>query len=264
MFGPPVLFVHGSWHGAWCWERWADAVAKEGHPAYVINLPGHERQGSRARIWPSLNNYVRVVEAALNQIGSDCVVVGHSLGGLVGQKVNERRALALLILVGSVPLNGVLSATAKFAVCHPLAILKVAATANTWPIMDDPYKAADVLYAPSVPMDDVVENHARLCNESFRVFLDMFVRFPRPRRARGPVRVMAGELDELFPLKGQIKLANAYGVEPFIVRGTGHSIMLEPSWREALDVIMDWIRELMPGVTSIEGVGAGDRQSGDW
>ena len=31
---PPLLFVHGLGHGAWCWEHWLDAAAAAGYPAY--------------------------------------------------------------------------------------------------------------------------------------------------------------------------------------------------------------------------------------
>jgi hypothetical protein len=32
----PLLFVHGSWHGAWCWdEHFLDYLRRQGHlPAY--------------------------------------------------------------------------------------------------------------------------------------------------------------------------------------------------------------------------------------
>jgi pimeloyl-ACP methyl ester carboxylesterase len=30
---PPLLFVHGLGHGAWCWEHWQAAAAEAGYPA---------------------------------------------------------------------------------------------------------------------------------------------------------------------------------------------------------------------------------------
>ena len=39
---PPLLFVHGLGHGAWCWEKWLDAAAAAG-------LVGHGRLAARAR-----------------------------------------------------------------------------------------------------------------------------------------------------------------------------------------------------------------------
>src|SRR6185436_4679232 len=31
--------VHGSWHGAWCWERLEPELAARGHRAIAIDLP---------------------------------------------------------------------------------------------------------------------------------------------------------------------------------------------------------------------------------
>jgi pimeloyl-ACP methyl ester carboxylesterase len=38
---PPLLFVHGLGHGAWCWEHWLDTAAAAGYPAAAVSLRGH-------------------------------------------------------------------------------------------------------------------------------------------------------------------------------------------------------------------------------
>ncbi|WP_234478656.1 alpha/beta fold hydrolase [Streptomyces sp. MBT65] len=42
----PLLFVHGYWHGSWCWSDVIAHVAAGGHPALAVDLAGH---GLRAR-----------------------------------------------------------------------------------------------------------------------------------------------------------------------------------------------------------------------
>jgi pimeloyl-ACP methyl ester carboxylesterase len=42
----PLLFVHGYWHGSWCWSDVIAHVAAAGHPALAVDLAGH---GLRAR-----------------------------------------------------------------------------------------------------------------------------------------------------------------------------------------------------------------------
>jgi pimeloyl-ACP methyl ester carboxylesterase len=38
----PVLFVHGAWHGAWCWDEYfLDFFADKGHRALAVSLRGH-------------------------------------------------------------------------------------------------------------------------------------------------------------------------------------------------------------------------------
>jgi pimeloyl-ACP methyl ester carboxylesterase len=39
---PPVLFVHGAWHGAWCWdEHFLDFFAEKGYRSLAVSLRGH-------------------------------------------------------------------------------------------------------------------------------------------------------------------------------------------------------------------------------
>ena len=35
------LFIHGSWHGAWCWTEVAQHLNKAGYQTFAIDLPGH-------------------------------------------------------------------------------------------------------------------------------------------------------------------------------------------------------------------------------
>lgn len=36
-----VLLVHGAWHGAWCWDRVGDHLARRGVTAFAVDLSGH-------------------------------------------------------------------------------------------------------------------------------------------------------------------------------------------------------------------------------
>jgi pimeloyl-ACP methyl ester carboxylesterase len=38
---PPLLFVHGLGHGAWCWHNWLEAAAAAGHQAHALSFRGH-------------------------------------------------------------------------------------------------------------------------------------------------------------------------------------------------------------------------------
>jgi pimeloyl-ACP methyl ester carboxylesterase len=38
----PLLFVHGAWHGAWCWDEYfLDFFAGRGYRALAVSLRGH-------------------------------------------------------------------------------------------------------------------------------------------------------------------------------------------------------------------------------
>jgi pimeloyl-ACP methyl ester carboxylesterase len=34
------VFVHGAWHGSWCWAKIVFRLQRAGHNAIVVDLPG--------------------------------------------------------------------------------------------------------------------------------------------------------------------------------------------------------------------------------
>jgi pimeloyl-ACP methyl ester carboxylesterase len=75
-----ILLVHGSCHGAWCWDRVVPELAARGIAARAIDLPGHGAD----RTPPSqvtLDAYARAVAEAAREMGGKVALLGHSAGG---------------------------------------------------------------------------------------------------------------------------------------------------------------------------------------
>jgi len=108
---PPVVLVHGSWHGSWCWSLVTEHLAGLGVPAVAVDLDGHGLKGpSPAARWrrpfdpaayatePSPVAGVTVSSVAASLIGQlrrigngrPCVLVAHSMGGAVATAVAEQ------------------------------------------------------------------------------------------------------------------------------------------------------------------------------
>ncbi|MFQ5912554.1 MAG: alpha/beta fold hydrolase [Nitrospinota bacterium] len=84
------LLVHGSCHGAFCWEEVISHIEKRGKKAYTLDLPGHgaripERPKVRYEDYPSA-----VVGFIEKGDLKNVVLVGHSMAGIVIPKVAER------------------------------------------------------------------------------------------------------------------------------------------------------------------------------
>ena len=129
--GTPILFLHGSWHGSWCWAEVLARVTGAGARALAVDMAGH---GLRARRPAALTR--RPFDAALlatepspvadvdldqaselliSQIdqlgtGDPVIVVAHSAGGSVltraAQLVPARVAHAIY-LTAFMPASGV-------------------------------------------------------------------------------------------------------------------------------------------------------------
>jgi pimeloyl-ACP methyl ester carboxylesterase len=80
---PPFLLIHGSQHGAWCWEETARRLRALGHEVRAIDLPGHgadatPRENSRLACYQRA-----IVDYAEEKNLRDAVLVGHSIGGVI-------------------------------------------------------------------------------------------------------------------------------------------------------------------------------------
>ena len=98
----PLLFVHGAWHGAWCWdEHFLDFFADQGYACYTPSLSGHGASPGRERLrWTGIQEYVRDVAEAATRLPTQPVLIGHSMGGFVIQKYLEHHTAA-----GAIPSN---------------------------------------------------------------------------------------------------------------------------------------------------------------
>jgi len=82
------LFLHGSWHGAWCWHKILPRIEVQGHRAVAIDLPGRGRNHA-IPAFVSLDRMVDAAQAALAPQGKTVVVV-HSRNGIVASSLAER------------------------------------------------------------------------------------------------------------------------------------------------------------------------------
>ncbi|MFK4048102.1 alpha/beta hydrolase [Roseomonas mucosa] len=85
---PPVLLVHGGYHGASCWDEWRTVLAGLGLPSAALDLRGHGAMaGEGLSPTTGVGDYVVDVREAVSAIGEMIsqppVLVGHSLGALV-------------------------------------------------------------------------------------------------------------------------------------------------------------------------------------
>ncbi len=100
----PLLFVHGNFCGSWCFHNLLRYFASRGVSSYAVNLRGHWlSQGHFELGKATVEDYVEDVEACIKKIDQEVILIGHSMGGIVCQKVAERNAIEKLILLDSAP-----------------------------------------------------------------------------------------------------------------------------------------------------------------
>ena len=247
---PPVLLVHGAWHGAWCWrETFLPFLAEQGYHVYALDLRGHGKSPARkAMRWNRIGDYVDDALTVANSLESPPVVIGHSMGGLVCQHLLRRTdRLAAVGLLATVPSYGVWRATANIALRRPIDFARVNLQLSLYPLVSDPQQAGHMFLDAGTGVEETQAFAAKLSDESWLGFLDMLL-FDLPRKggANVPILVVGGEKDTLFSPDSQHHTARFHDCDCRIVADAPHDLMLSKHWQVAAGHFCNWL-DTVPG-----------------
>jgi pimeloyl-ACP methyl ester carboxylesterase len=241
----PLLFVHGKWHGAWCWQEYfLPYFAKHGFDCAALSLRGHGNSEGHERIgWNTIADYVADVEQAAKQFKTPPVIFGHSMGGFITQKYLETNHAPAGVLLASLPHYGILPSTLVEFRKHPLIVLKSIFTWSLYPAVATPALTHEHLFGVDMADEKVIGYFKRLQEESFRAYLDEFLlNLVQPKRVKSPMLVLGATNDAVIPIKAVNDTARAYGTKAEFFP-MAHDMMLESKWQQVADKILNWLKE---------------------
>jgi hypothetical protein len=265
-----LLLIHGLGGGTWSWETLQRECARFGVRCRAVDLP---RTGGNG-----FETYVRYAAAALHDFQAEhgpCVVVGHSLGGLVVQKLAETEPAAGFVFLASAPPWSLLRAAYwplwQRLLRHPWRQIVRPMLGRTL-LLDRGLQ--DELLNQRLTPERRAALHALDRPDSGRASMQMVLGLVRvdPKRIQAPCLVVAGSDDRLIPLSEQRRLADYYQC-PLLVFEAGHMLMLEPGAAAVTARgICDWLEQIQvvvvnPSVVNEAGRaderGDGDQSPGD-
>lgn len=248
----PLLFIHGAWHGAWCWqEAFLPHFAAHGYDCYAVSLRGHGGSPGRERLrWTGIRQHTRDVAAIIAELPAVPIIIAHSMGAFVAQKVLETHSLPGAVLLAPIPHTGSFRFALRVLRKDPAAFLSALLTLRLYPIVSTTERVSHWFLHDDLPEAQRAALHARLQDEAFQIFLDtLLLQLPHPARVRAraregktPILVIAAGNDRIFSVTELAATARVYGADFAFLPNAAHNLMIEPDWPRAAELILDWLR----------------------
>jgi pimeloyl-ACP methyl ester carboxylesterase len=236
----PILFIHGMWEGAWLWENYLDVFTGQGYRCHALYLRGHDP----ARPDPkpgklTIQRYIADVRAAAAELGNP-ILIGHSMGGLIVQKLAELTEPPAAVAIAPAAPRGIFAlntwALLRISVRHSPEIF------GAQPLMLSQAEMNTLLLNRLAPAEQT-RIYAKLVPESGRQTFDIAVAgLPVvAERVHCPLLVLGATDDQITPAKMVRKIARKYSASYREYRGHAHMLMIEQGWQEIARDVTEWL-----------------------
>jgi pimeloyl-ACP methyl ester carboxylesterase len=247
---PAIVFVHGAWHGAWCWtETLMPYFAQHGYDTFAISLRGHGKSQLKGSLkFIRIKHYVDDVMGFVAQINRPMVLVGHSMGGFVVQHCMAKQNPNIIkgILIAPVPPTGTPKKSRDIGIPKPSFgdMLKMIFTLQTFPLIGTIDKARAYFFTKNFPEDKMEEVFEQLQDESFLAVLDISGRdLPDVSKVKVPVMVLGGTEDAFFSPSDLQATAKAYQTDLQIFEGMPNNLFIEEGWEKVAESMKNWLEK---------------------
>jgi len=260
---PPLLFIHGSYHGAWCWkENFLPYFADRGYNAYALSLRGQGKSDIviDQLVAGTLDSHAKDIADLVDMFPKPPVVIGHSFGGLILQKYilnmgndfpsqSTYPKLAGAVFLSCVPPSGNKNMVGRFFMKDVILSLKVTWGFIAKTFVKDPEACRELFFSKDLPEADLKKYQAELATCSPVRLMDLQdvnkqVPLPAPPANKPPVYVLGGADDVVVDIPAIEETAKYYGVQPVVVPGVAHDCMLDTRWKVVADKVEDWLATL--------------------
>lgn len=223
--------------------------AEAGFPSLAVSLRGHGDSEGRFNS-ASLEDYVGDVRSAMEHVEGNCILIGHSLGGLVVQHclaAGLEAGIEAAVLLSSVPPSGLASSALHLSLFSPDVCLQLGILQSVGPSAVKGEVIRRALFSEATPPEAVAHLMPRFQQESHAICVELLnpirPRLPKPSN-RPPTLVLGGDRDVLVPSFALYETAAFFGADLEIMAGAPHGLMLDALWwRPAADRTLAWLAD---------------------
>ncbi len=260
-----VVFIHGLWISHTAWQPWIEHFAAQGHHAIAPAWPGEldTAEDSRRRAADQagfgIDELTDYFAEVLEQFDAPPVVIGHSFGGLIAQKLLGQNKAAAAIAIDPAPIKGVKPL--------PLAQLR-----SAFPVLGNPLNRgrakaltqAQWRYgfgnALSLEESNALWERWSIPSPGKPLFEAAVANFSPNSPAkvdtanstRGPLLITGGTADHTVPFVSAKATYGLYEKSDAVTdfhefEGRGHSLTIDNGWRDVADAALAWMAKRQVG-----------------
>ncbi|MGZ3690076.1 MAG: alpha/beta hydrolase [Pseudobdellovibrio sp.] len=254
---PPVVFIHGMYMTPACWKEWITYFKKENYQVTAPAWPQHEGSVEELRDLKHMNSLVKLtLEDVINYyrdyiktLPQKPILIGHSMGGLVAQKLASEGLAAAAIAIHPAAPNGMLTFKWSFFKSN-LDIVNPFHSTSTPLTMDldqfsyrfangenetDQKRAYSLFYVPESKL--VGKGASEAAAE-----ID-------PLHLTAPLLLIAGGNDHIIPESLTYKNYNFYKASTApvyfkVFNDRDHFTIGAPGWESVAKYSVDWLKNL--------------------
>jgi pimeloyl-ACP methyl ester carboxylesterase len=241
---PPLLFVHGAFAGAWCWDEYfLPWFSARGYPAHAVSLRGHGRSALAGPLDAvRIEDYVADTVAAATRLARPAVLIGHSMGGIVVQRAARACNAIGMALLAPVPPQGLGSSILSLAM-RDLPLFLALGTMQLGGNTNRLRSVRDYLFSKSVSEADAARYLMRMQRESQRALVDLTwsQRAFIASSVGLPTLIVGADRDAFFTRAMIEEAARLHAVSPTFFPDMAHVMMLEPGWQDVAEHVCAWL-----------------------
>lgn len=251
-----VLFITGAFVSNIAWNEWKDFFENKGYktiaPAWPFKDASPEVLRKRhpdpevASI--RLKQLIEYFEQIAASLPESPIIIGHSIGGLIAQLLNQKGLASSVVAIHSVPPQGIMCFKFSFlkAGWGPLGFFT--STKKTFLMSFSQWQYA---FTNGMPLEWQEKGYQQLAiPESKLIVRDTItsvakVDFSAPH---APLLLLAGDQDHTIPQQLNYSNYNKYSdknsVTDFkVFSGRNHFVLGQPGWQEIAIYILEWLQE---------------------
>jgi pimeloyl-ACP methyl ester carboxylesterase len=249
-----IVFIHGMYMTALCWEHWLDYFQAKGYECVAPAWPGRDQsvevlrkshpdaQLGQLKLRQVVEHYERIIRG----MNEKPILIGHSMGGLVVQILLQREAGSAGVAIDSAPPQGVITPSWAFLKSNWPHINPFVSKNQPIQMTLERFQYAFVNGLPLAEQQAAYERYA--VPESRQVPAESLTSVAAIdfRKAHAPLLLIAGSNDHLIPAALNRINFEKYKRSPSRTDfkefpGRAHFIIGQEHWQEVAEAVSAWL-----------------------